>query len=183
MLTRALTRVPQEDLTGKIMAGMKDGEVADVTGEPLEWEAHAPVRDELHQTIPPGLSPTKGGKLDLPAKSRLDSIRQKALALGGRLAKRSLDRINRFVSPDWLGRLPNERGAWRRCCGRRHEGAEMLRRRQVNWGGRRGARRLHRGTGRWRHWCADTGELGPVTPLIPNTPLRNTSRQIQVPDA
>ena len=52
------------------------------------------MRDELYQTVPPGLSPTKGDKLDLPAKSRLDSIRQKALALGGRLAKRSLDRIS-----------------------------------------------------------------------------------------
>jgi hypothetical protein len=94
MLTKALTRVPQEHLTGKIMAGMKDGKVVDVTGEPLEWEAHSPVLDKLYQTVPPGLNQTKGDKLDLPVKNRLDSIRQKALALGGRLAKRSLDRIS-----------------------------------------------------------------------------------------
>ena len=94
MLTKALTRVPQEHLTGKVMAGLKDGRVVDVTGEPLDWEPHAPVRDKLYETLPPGLDPEKGDVLDLPGKNSLDSIRQKALALGGRLAKRSLDRID-----------------------------------------------------------------------------------------
>ena len=94
LLTKALTRVPQEHLTGKVMAGMKDGKAVDVTGEPLVWEAQAPVHGKLYQNVPPGLNPEKGDKLDLPAKNRLDSIRQKALALGGRFAKRSLDCIS-----------------------------------------------------------------------------------------
>ena len=52
------------------------------------------MHDKLYETLPPGLNPEKGDVLDLPTKNSLGSIRQKALALGGRLAKRSLDRIN-----------------------------------------------------------------------------------------
>ena len=82
MLTKALTRVPQEHLAGKVMAGLREGKVVDVSGKPLEWEAHPPTRDKLYASPPAGLTPSKGDEPNLAMRNQLDLTRQGSLARG-----------------------------------------------------------------------------------------------------
>jgi len=82
MLTKALTRVPQEHLAGKVMAGLREGKVVDVSGKPLEWEAHPPTRDKLYASPPAGLTPSKGDEPNLAMRNQLDLTRQRSLARG-----------------------------------------------------------------------------------------------------
>ena len=73
MLTKALTKVPQQHLSGKVMTGMKDGKMASVEDEPLGWVPHVALREKLYTTTPPGLDPSRGDVPNLPTKAVSDS--------------------------------------------------------------------------------------------------------------
>ena len=57
LMTKGLTRVPHNHLVGKIMFSVEDGQVTDIEGQDVVWEARAPVLTELYQSKPRGLYP------------------------------------------------------------------------------------------------------------------------------
>ena len=85
MLTKALTKVPQQHLSGKVMAGMRGGKIVSVEDEPLEWVPHAALREKLYTTTPPGLDPSRGDVPDLPTKAASDILEQRSLEQKGKL--------------------------------------------------------------------------------------------------
>ena len=60
MMTKALTKVPQQHLSGKVMAGMKDGKMVSVEDEPLEGVPHAALREKLYTTTHLDSTPREG---------------------------------------------------------------------------------------------------------------------------
>jgi hypothetical protein len=60
MLTKTLTRVPNEYLCDKIMAELREGVLYDVYGEEIDFTPAPPIIDDLYQSVPPGLDPSRG---------------------------------------------------------------------------------------------------------------------------